>query len=98
MTTPSPRRNRIVPDPDEPSDLESDLDDEEEAAPFDSELEQDEWDEVGELASASGDDDADDEYETDDWEDEETDSLDDSAGEWDESEEEDEWEEELSEK
>ncbi len=103
-TSPAPRRNRIVPEPDEPSDL-----DDESTAPFGDDVD-DEWeDEDGELASASGDvKDASDENESDEdadddekWEDDEADSEavseDDSDEEWDESEE-GEWEEELTEK
>jgi S-DNA-T family DNA segregation ATPase FtsK/SpoIIIE len=82
-TTP-PRRNRIVPDPDEPSELEDEL-----SAPFGDDVES-EWEdgENGELASASGnqeqalnevdselDHDTDD-YDTDEWEEDEEESDD----------------------
>ena len=104
-TSPAPRRNRIVPDPDEPSDLEDNS-----TAPFDDNPD-DEWDdEESVLASACGnDEDAlldEDEYEEsdeseddlDDGEEDDESSEDDSDEEWDEAEEEDEWEEELTEK
>ena len=96
MSPPAPRRNRIVPDPDEPSDLED-----ESTAPFGDDIEEEWEDEDGELASASGDEvdacseeefeagEADDEE----WEDEEAESDDGSDEEWDETEE-DEWKEE----
>jgi hypothetical protein len=106
-TTPSlsPRRNRIVPDPDEPSDLED-----ESMAPFgDDEAT---WNaKEGELASASGHQedaselDEDEEYEFDD--DDNADDHDaehedaeeaESDDEWEETQDEDEWEEELTEK
>jgi DNA segregation ATPase FtsK/SpoIIIE, S-DNA-T family len=65
LTPTPPRRNRIVPDPDEPSDLEDNS-----TAPFGGDGDE-EWDddEEGELASTSGD--LDDESEDDVWEDEE---------------------------
>jgi S-DNA-T family DNA segregation ATPase FtsK/SpoIIIE len=111
LTPTPPRRNRIVPDPDEPSDLEDDS-----TAPFGDDVEE-EWEdeEEGELASASGDleneaeddvweddeevesdeEESDDELEDDEEESEEEDATDE---EWDESEDEEEWEEELTEK
>jgi DNA segregation ATPase FtsK/SpoIIIE, S-DNA-T family len=110
-STPSPpqRRNRIVPDPDEPSDLED-----ESTAPFGEDADWD--DEDGELASASGNEndavESDEDYEFDDadegdeeeWEEDEAAESDDeveeddSDDEWEETEDEDEWEEELTEK
>lgn len=67
LTPTPPRRNRIVPDPDEPSDLEDDS-----TAPFGDNIEEDwEDEEEGELASASGDLDETDEAEDDVWEDDE---------------------------
>jgi S-DNA-T family DNA segregation ATPase FtsK/SpoIIIE len=48
LTPTPPRRNRIVPDPDEPSDLEDDS-----TAPFGDDADED-WEDEGELASASG--------------------------------------------
>jgi len=105
-TTPSPppRRNRIVPDPDEPSDLED-----ESAAPFGDDADADWKGGDGELAAASGDDedayddsqlDEDEEYEFDEADEEEWDDHDEaeSDDEWEETEDEEEWEEELTEK
>ncbi len=113
-STPSPpqRRNRIVPEPDEPSDLED-----ESTAPFGEDADADWEDEDGELASASGNEedapeadqlddeeydfDESDEGEFEDGEleaDEEAESEEESDKWEEETEDEDEWEEELTEK
>jgi S-DNA-T family DNA segregation ATPase FtsK/SpoIIIE len=102
VTAPATRRNRIVPDPDEPSDLEDESDDE-----WDDEQAED-----GKVAAETGDeedgiddelDEAVDETTDEEWDEAESDADEsdeevDSDEEWDESEEEDEWEEELTEK
>jgi S-DNA-T family DNA segregation ATPase FtsK/SpoIIIE len=96
---PPPRRNRIVPDPDEPSDLDEDGElasasgHEVYAAKANQLDEDEEYDEEYEF------DETDDE-ETDDeeWEEEEEAESDEESGEWEETQDEDEWEEELTEK
>jgi S-DNA-T family DNA segregation ATPase FtsK/SpoIIIE len=111
VTTPAPRRNRFVPEPDEPSDLEDVS-----MAPFADDVEEEWDDEDSELDSASEGDSVEDEEAEDDasdddeqleadeeWEDEEAESDESDADEeaddeWEETEEEDELEEELTEK
>jgi DNA segregation ATPase FtsK/SpoIIIE, S-DNA-T family len=112
VTSPAPRRNRIVPDPDEPSDLEDDGElasasgaDEHDVADADSEIEQDEFDheEFDDEASDNEYGDDSDEWDDEDEEgadaaDEESDDTDEFADDWEDSDEEDQWEEELTEK
>jgi hypothetical protein len=78
---PAPRRNRIVPDPDEPNELEED-----DSVPFDAGDEDTFADQRGELASASGDLDDDFEEESEDTDEE----WDDDDSDFDESDEDDE--------